>query len=115
MGQVQVITGVERRRRWSEAEKRAVVAAAFAPGAIVTAVARRADVSTALIYRWRREIEEASRGFAEVVVSSVEAVAPTERREPVIELVIGGNAEVRILASAPPDLAAAVIKALASR
>jgi len=114
MGQVQIITGMERRRRWSDAEKRAVVAAAFAPGAIVTAVARQADVSTALIYRWRREIEEANRGFAEVVVSPVTA-EPVERREPVIELVISGTAEVRISASAPPDLAAAIVKALTAR
>jgi transposase len=114
MGQVQIITGVERRRRWSEAEKRAVVAAAFAPGAIVMAVARQADVSTALIYRWRREIEDVNRGFAEVVVSPVVA-EPAQRGEPVIEVVIGGTAEVRISASAPPDLAAAIVKALTAR
>jgi Transposase len=39
-----LISGPERRRRWSEKQKRALVAAAFAPGAIVSEVARRADV-----------------------------------------------------------------------
>ena len=53
MGQVHFFTGVERRRRWSDDQKRAIVAAAFAPGAVVSEVARRADVSTGLIYRWR--------------------------------------------------------------
>ncbi|MTJ82840.1 MAG: transposase [Telmatospirillum sp.] len=32
MAQVHVITGVERRRRWSDDQKRAIVAAAFSPG-----------------------------------------------------------------------------------
>lgn len=38
MGQIQVINGVERRRRWSDDQKRAIVAAEFAPGAVVTEV-----------------------------------------------------------------------------
>ena len=37
MAQVHVTTGVERRRRWSPEQKRAVVAA-FAPGAVVLQV-----------------------------------------------------------------------------
>ncbi|AIB12752.1 hypothetical protein ABAZ39_12285 [Azospirillum argentinense] len=56
MGGVEVLPGRERRREWSEGEKRALVAA-FAPGAVVTQVARRADVSASLLYRWRREQE----------------------------------------------------------
>ncbi len=49
-------------------EKRALVAAAFAPGAVVSEVARQADVCASLIYRWRRELE-APGGFAEVIVA----------------------------------------------
>jgi hypothetical protein len=45
MARVEVITGVERRRRWSDDEKRAIVAESFAPGAIVAEIARRVDVS----------------------------------------------------------------------
>jgi transposase len=44
MVRYQLISGPERRRRWSEEQKRAVVVAAFAPGAVVTEVARRADI-----------------------------------------------------------------------
>src|SRR5512134_1580731 len=51
MAQVHVLTGPERRRRWSEEQKRALVAAAFAPGAVVSDVARQADVCSSLIYR----------------------------------------------------------------
>ena len=44
MARFEVITGPERRRRWSEEQKRAIVAESLAPGAVVTEVARRADI-----------------------------------------------------------------------
>lgn len=71
MGQVHVLTGPERRRRFSLEEKRTIVAAAFARGAVVSDVARRADVCASLIYRWRRELEAAPSGFAEVVLAPI--------------------------------------------
>lgn len=112
--QVQVITGPERRRRWSEDEKRTVVLAAFAPGAVVTSVARRADVWASQIYRWRRELGGGPGGFAEVVVrpdSSAEAaIAP-----PAIEIEFVGLARVRIPPSIPAALASSVVKALVDR
>lgn len=119
MGQVHVLTGVVRRRRWSEAEKRALVAAAFGPGAVIAAVARRADVSTSLLYRWRKEFGTAGLGFAPVVVSP--AAVPTMAElpgmpGPAIEVAVGdgapGSVRVRIAGSVAPELAAAVIQAL---
>lgn len=68
MAQIHVITGVERRRRWSDEHKRAIVAAAFAPSAVVTDVARQADVCGSQIYRWRQELAVEPVGFAEVVM-----------------------------------------------
>src|SRR5215471_57311 len=47
----------ERRRRWSVEQKQAIVAAAFRPSAVVRNVARQADVTSSLIYRWRRDLE----------------------------------------------------------
>jgi len=44
MSRVEVLSGPERRRRWSAEEKRSIVAEAFAPGASVYAVARRRDL-----------------------------------------------------------------------
>lgn len=44
MAQMQLITDIERRCRWSDEQKRAIVAAAFAPGAVVGQVTRQADV-----------------------------------------------------------------------
>lgn len=114
MAQVQVITGVERRRRWTDDQKHAVVAAAFAPGAVVSEVARRADIGTGLIYRWRQELRAAGRGFAEVIVSSP-AGAVCDPAPPAIEVAFGEGARVRIPASTPPELAAAVVTALRGR
>ena len=49
-----LITGPERRRRWSEEQKLELLAEAFGPGGNVTETARRADIHTSLLYRWRR-------------------------------------------------------------
>ena len=123
MSQVHIITGSERRRRWSDEQKRAIVAAAFAPGAVVAEVARRADLCTSLIYRWRREFADAPAGFAEVIVAPVDSDDGDGRGDlhrgpaalPAIEVAVGGSSRVRIPASIPADLAAAVIKALVGR
>lgn len=120
MAQVHVFTGPERRRRFSVEQKRAIVGAAFAPGAVVSEVARRTDVCTSLIYRWRRELGQARGGFAEVVVALplVEAMpheASDPAAAPAIEIEVSGGSRLSIPASTPPDLAAAVIAALRRR
>jgi len=111
MGEVHILTGPERRRRWSEEDKRALIATAFAPGAIVRDVARRADICTSLIYRWRRERCGESPGFAEMVV--VPSAPAEERASPAVEVVFGTKARARIPTSTTPALAAAIVKALA--
>ena len=114
MASVEVLVGPERRRRWSMEQKQAIVATAFGPGAVVRDVARHADVTPSLIYRWRRDIRAAANGFAQVLVAPAGngvAIPP----EPAIEIEFAGNARVRIPASVSPALAAAVVEALARR
>ena len=114
MSRIEVLSGPERRRRWSAEEKRLIVAEAFAPGASVCAVARRRDVVPGQIYRWRNDLRSASPGFAAVVV----APEPNERSPagaPAVEIEFGRDIRVRIAATAPQDLASAIIKALAAR
>ena len=53
---IEVITSVERRRRWSAAEKARLVAAMDEPGAVVMEIARGAGVDASLLYRWRRQL-----------------------------------------------------------
>jgi transposase len=101
----------ERRRRWSEEQKRAIVAEAFAPGASVSAVARRAEVLPGQIYRWRRELRGAVAGFAE-------SPPPCERQEAdaaAVEIAFGTDIRVRLPVTTPTDLACAVIKAVVAR
>src|SRR5712675_3794703 len=64
MASVEVLAGPERRRRWSVEQRQAIVAAAFGSDAVVRDVARQADVTPSLIYRWRRDLRAAANGFA---------------------------------------------------
>src|SRR3954452_17549160 len=109
MARVEVITGPERRRRWSEDQKREIVAAGFAPVAVVREVARRAEVSPGQIYRWRQELRAAASGFAQVLIASSEGPDQGTREptcgEPAIEVELAGKARVRIPAPIPVDLA----------
>jgi transposase len=116
MARVEVITGPERRRRWTEEQKRAVVTESFAPGAVVSEVARRADVRASQIYRWRQELRAAADGFAQVLIGPPETGVPApEGRacgEPSIEVEFAGRVRVRIPAAISPELASAVIRSL---
>ncbi|WP_419830003.1 transposase [Methylobacterium sp.] len=51
---LEVITGVGGRRRWSDAERGRVLAAATAPGAVVSVVARRHGLSPQHLSTWLR-------------------------------------------------------------
>jgi transposase len=120
MARVEVITGAERRRRWSEEQKRAIVAKSLAPGATVSEVARRVDVCPGQIYRWRQEFRAVAHGFAQVLIAPPEMPAAKAADsaacgEPAIEVEVAGKVRVRIPGSIPADLAAAVVKALSRR
>jgi transposase len=115
MANVEVLAGPERRRRWSSEQKQAIVAAAFAPGAVVREVARRADVTASLVYRWRRHLRAAGNGFARVLVAPTGDGFAAPAPMPVIEIEFAGHVRARIAASASPALAAAVVAALTRR
>src|SRR5918998_5274318 len=53
---VEVLTGAPRRRRWSAAEKAAIVAESFAPGAVASTIAPRHGLHRNQLYMWRREL-----------------------------------------------------------
>jgi|HubBroStandDraft_1064217.scaffolds.fasta_scaffold188962_2 transposase-like protein len=60
---MEIITGVERRRRWRVEDKLRIVAECERPGASLAAVARQHDVSSGLLWNWRRQ---ARRGLLRV-------------------------------------------------
>ena len=85
---MEIITGVERRRRWRSEDKLRIVAEAEQAGACFAEVARRHDVSRALLWAWRRQTRESAQhsgvdGFLPVQVvsapSGVTAVVATDR------------------------------------
>ncbi|WP_176849749.1 IS66-like element accessory protein TnpA [Belnapia rosea] len=55
---VEVITRGERRRVWTDAQKRDIVLESLEPGGSPVAVARRHGVGTGLLYTWRRQMVE---------------------------------------------------------
>ena len=111
MGQITVFSGPERRRRWSDDQQRQIVEEAFSAGACVSRVARRHDVSTALIYTWRRKLRQpvTEPGFAEAVI--VDGAEPPGLR-PAIIVELAGGSRVSIFASASSSLVATALKAL---
>ncbi len=121
MGQITVFSGPERRRRWNDEERLEILNEAFAPGACVAEVARRRDVSTALVYTWRRKLRDAhseaqpdglaSPGFAAAVMVEDAAFAPSGL-QPAIVIDLARGKRISIFASASPALVASALKAL---
>ena len=60
------------RRRWSDAEKRRIVAESYQPGVSVSVVARRNDVNANLVFTWRRQFREQAGGAGGLVPVVVE-------------------------------------------
>ncbi len=52
----EIITALERRRRWSREEKEQLVAASFEPGVTVSEIARSAGMHASQLFRWRKEL-----------------------------------------------------------
>lgn len=121
MGQITVLSGPERRRRWSGEERLRILNEAFAPGACVVEVARRHDVSTALVYTWRRKLREAAAepapddfaapGFAAAVMIE-DTDATRTSLQPAIVIDLARGRRISIFASASPALVASALKAL---
>jgi transposase len=109
-----VLVGPERRRRFTEDQKLAILAAAFAPGASVADVARQADVCTSVIYRWRQIHMARDRpgGFAPAVVVEAPRSHGHPGAEPAIVVEFPGGARVSIAASAPAALVTAALRVL---
>ena len=66
---IEVITGVERRRRWSWEQKRAIVEESLSPHASARGIARKHGIGTGQLYTWRRQLLNRwpeDRGFARV-------------------------------------------------
>jgi transposase len=74
---VEVITSVQRRRRWSAEEKARIVQETFAPGMSVSLMARQHGVAPNQLFTWRRLYAE---GALLAVGAGEEVVAASEYR-----------------------------------
>ena len=53
---MEIITGVERRRRWSLEEKLRIVSETERPGTGIAEIARRYEISRGLLWNWRSQV-----------------------------------------------------------
>ena len=108
---VEVLGGVERRRRWSGDDKMRIIEETLAPGAVVTEIARRHGISTSLVFTWRRRARLASVVSAgpklvpvqltpaaaeSVSLTEAPAAIPPRRRRGLIEIELGGSTRVSV-------------------
>ena len=114
----EVLTGPERRRRWTADEKARIVVESLAPDAVISVVARRHGVHPNQLSGWRREFRSAmattgtAPAFVPIAVSPM--AGPSEAgRAPVIEIVIG-PATVRVPPSADEATLRRVLDAVRS-
>ena len=98
----EILTGPERRRRWSVDQKLAIVTELARPGSSGAVVAQRYGISTGLLYTWRRQAQglrarsqPRASGFMPVLVApEVDAVtAPDEVSEVFAPVVVPARSE----------------------
>jgi transposase len=108
-----------KRRQWTEAFKRQIVAETLEPGASVSIVARRHDVNANQLFKWRREIAvEQSPAEQSVTMLPVEIVPeageprPRVRRSGTIEITFSGGARVCVRGEVSPETLRQVVELL---
>jgi transposase len=119
MSHVTVMTGPQRRRRWTREERREILKASFASGAVVAGVARQYEISTSLIYKWRREVRstQSDTTFVPAMVSDGVQPARTDAcsgLQTAIIVELSGGCRVLIDANASVSIVTAALKALQS-
>jgi transposase len=115
------ILGQERRRRWREEDKLAIVMSVGVAGATITEIAHRHDVTRQQIYAWRSELKKkgllpvsSNALFIPVDLNAVQNDAP-ELREScfgMIELRLICGRTLRFESSVAPDVLTQVIRAV---
>ncbi len=133
---IEVITGVERRRKWSAQEKAAIVVESLAEGAVVSEVARRHGLSPQQVFGWRARLRDAVKArtpSSDATPAFVPAIVEDEPPAPAalalpavvamgaavadpapIEIALGGVI-VRVRGDADPRALTTVLKALRGR
>jgi transposase-like protein len=128
---IEVITGRERRRRWTAEQKREIAAESLRPGVSPIMVARRYGVSSGLLYTWRQQLLSGVLGAVadtkprfvrvdvvaghsrpEVATAITPLTSPTVELDGRIEIVLSSGAKVRVDAQVNEDALRRVLAAL---
>ena len=130
---VEVLGGLERRRRWSQDDKARIVEETLAPGAKVTEVARRNGVAASVVFTSRRHartVAQVEPRFAPVQIAAAEAIEETSKllpaddsrvrsvtsaRSGLIEIDLGNRRRIRVDAHVDPEALARVLEVLERR
>jgi transposase len=128
MMRVEVLGGVERRRRWSRDDKMRIIEETLAPGAVVTEIARRHGIATSLVFTWRRRarlatVASAGPRLVPVQVAAAESVQsiqapaaiPARKRRGVIEIELGDGKRVSVDENVDADALGRVLDVLSRR
>lgn len=125
----EVLNGPERRRKWADETKIAIVADALEPGVVVSDVARQHDINPSQLFGWVRQFRDqalALRGYERSAKKSFfvpavldiasETSATTQQSAPPVEPasieILVGPAMVRLRGPVDAKALAAVLKAL---
>ena len=130
ISRAEVITSVERRRRWSQAEKEQLVAASLEPGATVSEVARKAGLHVSQLFRWRKELckhgDTSIAPFVPVEIgpsvppreaaeAPLTAAARRRKSQGIIEIDLGSGHRIRVDGDVDGDALRRVLDALVRR
>lgn len=129
MSRAEVITAVERRRRWSQEEKERLVAASLEPEANVSDVARAAGIHVSQLFRWRKELCKLSEASVAPLMpvaivppppqmdelSLTPTPARRRRSQGIIEIELGDGHRVRVDCDVDGDALRRVLDALVRR
>ena len=107
------MTLVPQRRRWSRAHKERILAAAMAPGAVASAVAREAGIQASQLFRWRRQLHGAQR-FASLTLEVPTVAAPitASPMSPGVVIEFKTGVRLRICGRVDTPIVSAVMQAL---
>ena len=106
---VEVLSGPERRRRWSLEEKTQIVTESLAPGAVGSVVARRHGVHPNQLYGWRREVRATMGDSLPDFVPITVTAASRHCDSPAVEIVVASMV-VRVVAGVAPTFLSEVLR-----
>ena len=91
MQRIEVITGEQKRRRYTPEEKARFVALAMQPGYTVSLVARQYDITPSLLFKWKRLMNDGGKSAiaAGDEVVSVSEVKALEKKVKQLEQMLG--------------------------